>query len=166
MGDDMYEYGKQYCSSSAPAPAPAPAHQPRLPSSSSTSDEISLFVHQILLGSSSSSSSSSLMGHTGERAQLYNSKVFPGNPDLSCRSALVQDGISGLESSSGVSTTGSGVFLSNVSTSSLGASENETDEYDCESEVIVLLIKVWTFLFVWLLRKCGKKVNKFLCVVL
>jgi hypothetical protein len=160
MGDDMYEYDKHYCSSSASA------HHPQLPPASSTSDEISLFVHQILLGSSSSSSSSSMMAHAAERAQLYNSMVMPGNPDLSCRSALVQDGISGVESSSGVSTTGSGAFLSNVSTSSLGASENETDEYDCESEVIVLLIKVWTFLFVWLLRKCRKKVNKILCAVL
>jgi hypothetical protein len=160
MGDDMYEYDKHYCSSSASA------HHPQLPPASSTSDEISLFVHQILLGSSSSSSSSSMMAHAAERAQLYNSMVMPGNPDLSCRSALVQDGISGVESSSVVSTTGSGAFLSNVSTSSLGASENETDEYDCESEVIVLLIKVWTFLFVWLLRKCRKKVNKILCAVL
>lgn len=58
------------------------------------------------------------------------------NPDRTCRSALLQDGISAVESLSGVSTGFGGVFLPNVSTSSLGgASENETDEYDCESEV-------------------------------
>lgn len=125
MGD-MYEYDKKSCSSSAPAP------QLQDP------DEISLFLHQILLRSSSSnnnnnSSSPSLMV---KQAQLCNnnSNVLSGNhPDRTChRSALLQDGISPvLESPSGLST---GAFLSNVSTSSLGASENETDDYDCESE--------------------------------
>ncbi|KAB1214752.1 Transcription factor SPATULA [Morella rubra] len=132
MGD-MYEYDKTSCSSSTSAPQPQ-----LLPSSSSTSphvgasDEISLFLHQILLHSTSSSPP--LAVQTSNQAQPSNSNVLLGNLDRSsCRSVLVQDGISALESSSGVST-GSGVFLSNVPTSSLGASENETDEYDCESE--------------------------------
>ncbi|KAF5463778.1 hypothetical protein F2P56_013912 [Juglans regia] len=129
MGD-MYAYDKNSRSSSASAPQPH-----LLPPSSSHAgapDEISLFLHQILLRSSSSSSP--FVSNTGKQAQLCDSDVLPGNPDRSlCRSALVQDGISAVESSSAMST-GSGVFLSNLSTSSLGASENETDEYDCESE--------------------------------
>ncbi|KAG6666229.1 hypothetical protein I3843_01G016000 [Carya illinoinensis] len=129
MGD-MYAYDKNSCSSSTSASQPQ-----LLPSSSSHAgapDEISLFLHQILLRSSSSSSP--FVSNTGKQAQLCDSDVLPGNPHRSsCRSALVQDGISAVESSSAMST-GSGVFLSNLSTSSLGASENETDEYDCESE--------------------------------
>lgn len=63
-----------------------------------------------------------------KQPQLYSSKSFPGNLD---RSALAQDG--GI-SAAVESEHASAIFLSNVSTSSLGASENETDEYDCESE--------------------------------
>ncbi|KAL4644793.1 hypothetical protein ACB092_02G189500 [Castanea dentata] len=126
MGD-MYEYDKKAsCSSSTSAPQPQLQQFPL--TSASAPDEISLFLHQILLRSSPSSSSS-LMANTVKQGT---SNV---NPDRTCRSALLQDGISAVESLSGVSTGFGGVFLSNVSTSSLGgASENETDEYDCESE--------------------------------
>lgn len=81
-------------------------------SSSSATDEISLFLQQILVRSSP-----------------------PENLSRLCRKQLVGDGISAVDSTGGyllASTT-----AANVSSSSVGgASENENDEYDCESEVI------------------------------
>ena len=80
--------------------------------SSSATDEISLFLQQILVRSSP-----------------------PENRSRLCRKQLVGDGISAVDSTGGyllASTT-----AANVSSSSVGgASENENDEYDCESEVI------------------------------
>lgn len=79
-------------------------------SSSSATDEISLFLQQILVRSSP-----------------------PENLSRLCRKQLVGDGISAVDSTGGyllASTT-----AANVSSYSVGgASENENDEYDCESE--------------------------------
>lgn len=97
---------------------------------SSSQDEISLFLHQILLRSSSSSS-------------------MPGSINQ------LQDGkISALDSTSRSN------HAINVTSSSVGAgggglSGNDTDEYDCESEVLLLLfstLQVSTFLFMY---SCG-----------
>ncbi|EXB54378.1 Transcription factor SPATULA [Morus notabilis] len=77
-------------------------------SSSAATDEISLFLQQILVRSSSS---------------------VPENLSSLCRPELVGDGISAVDYSVAAKAT-----AVNVSSSSLGASENENDEYDCESE--------------------------------
>ncbi|KAK7307638.1 hypothetical protein VNO77_40880 [Canavalia gladiata] len=97
-------------------------------SSSSSQDEISLFLRQILLRSSSSSSS-------------------PGssiNALPSFTSSTLQDGnkISALDSTAVVTTSfgtyssikPQGASAANVSSSSIGVSENDNDDYDCESE--------------------------------
>ncbi|KAI4314979.1 hypothetical protein L6164_027833 [Bauhinia variegata] len=142
MGD-MYDYDKNTCSSSTSA----------APSSSSTQDEISLFLNQILLRSSSPAhvgkNAQSLMSSTSV-AELCSRNAAQGNVhSLYDRSPLRLDGISTVDSMAGLSTS-SGAFLSssgtyssaymkrscaaNVSSSSVGASENETHENDCESE--------------------------------
>ncbi|KAM6591362.1 hypothetical protein CsatA_013967 [Cannabis sativa] len=103
-------------------------------SSSSAPDEISLFLQQILVRSSSSSMNTQF------------SLTSPGN-NLSrmCPSSqMVGDGISAVDSSgayfvgnNSINNTSGGVAViapNNVSSSSVGASENENDEYDCESE--------------------------------
>lgn len=78
---------------------------------SSSQDEISLFLRQILLRSSSSSSSNASPLHHGK-----------------------------------ISAIGS-TLAANVSSSSLGLSGNDTDDYDCESEVLLLKpLNVFTFL--------------------
>ncbi|XP_062101957.1 transcription factor SPATULA isoform X2 [Humulus lupulus] len=105
--------------------------------SSSASDEISLFLQQILVRSSSSSSAM--------RTQF--SLTSPGNLSRMCPSSkMVGDGISAVDSSGAYfmgnnnnnnNNTSGGVAVvapNNVSSSSVGASENENDEYDCESE--------------------------------
>jgi len=94
---------------------------------SASQDEISLFLHQILLRSSSSSS-------------------MPGSINQ------LQDGkISALDSTSRPN------HALNVTSSSVGGglSGNDTDEYDCESEVLLLLfstLQLSTFLFMY---SCG-----------
>ncbi|XP_028764083.1 transcription factor SPATULA isoform X1 [Neltuma alba] len=123
-------------------------------SSSSPQDEISLLLHQILLRSSSSSASSSLLvTHTAKNAHtstagLCSSQATLENPHPSDRSSLLHGGISVADSSIGVGAPND-AFLSSPGTctlanmkgssavdmpSSLGVSENELDEYDCESE--------------------------------
>ena len=94
-------------------------------------DEISLFLQQILVRSSSSSSSS--LDSTSSAAMRTQ---FSDNRSRMCRSQVVGDGISAVDSS-GAYLLGStsGVLGPNVSSSSVGVSENENDEYDCESEV-------------------------------
>jgi len=96
-------------------------HNQNINNMSSSQDEISLFLHQILLRSSSSSSM----------------------PAGSVNSNPLQDGkISALDSTS----------RPNHASSSVGGglSGNDTDEYDCESEVLYyyyyfLLFKFQTF---------------------
>jgi hypothetical protein len=80
---------------------------------SSSQDEISLFLHQILLRSSSSSSMQ------GSINQLQDGKISAFDSTSRPNHAL------------------------NVSSSSVGAgglSGNDTDEYDCESEVLFITI--------------------------
>ncbi|XP_057948947.1 transcription factor SPATULA isoform X8 [Malania oleifera] len=145
-----------------------------IPCSSSSSplesDEISLFLHQILLRSSSSSSicsssSSSLSASSPLVAQSFSSlpataglcstSNLSKNLHLLCQSQLVpasdllaMDGISaaecsaGLSSSTGVALSSSGVYRpagmrgggSMILSSSVGASDNDPDDFDCESE--------------------------------
>ncbi|KAK7331061.1 hypothetical protein VNO77_25272 [Canavalia gladiata] len=95
-------------------------------SSSSTQDEISLFLRQILLRSSSSSSH-----EVNDARNSISMSAF-----CSSETAL-RDGIS-----TGTATSNRGFLpnkgpagsAANVSSSSVAASENETDDYDCESE--------------------------------
>ncbi|KAI4327434.1 hypothetical protein L6164_019896 [Bauhinia variegata] len=143
MGD-MYDYDKNTCSSSTSAAPP----------SSSSQDDISLFLNQILIRSSSPAhvgkNAQSLMSST-TIAGLCNKNATLGNAQSSYRSSLPGDGIfavdsiarPGVNTSSGVLLSSSGIYSSanikgssaaNVSSSSVGVSENETDEYDCESE--------------------------------
>ncbi|KAF2283736.1 hypothetical protein GH714_014661 [Hevea brasiliensis] len=111
-----------------------------------SSDDISRFLHQILLHSTSASSissfASSFVNHTGPQLQSFDGPISiprEGHCHRPCGSTLVKDGISGLDSCEGVNV---GFFPGNVkggaaNTSSLsigGASENEADDYDCESE--------------------------------
>ena len=150
--EDMYEqHDKNTCSSSTSPPS----------SSSSPQDEISLFLHQIML--CSTSSSSSLMTHIGKNARnsmaggLGGSNSAHENAHPLYGSSLFQDEISAVESAAVVVSTSAGGFMSssanmkrssaaNVSSSSVGVSENETDEYDCESEVYLLSsYKVYSF---------------------
>ncbi|KAK4262308.1 hypothetical protein QN277_027886 [Acacia crassicarpa] len=125
--------------------------------SSSPQDEISLFLRQILLRSSSSSSASSSLlvtdtvknAHTST-AGLCSSHATLENAHASDRSSLFRDGISlvadssvgvgdpnnGFLSSSGTCTLANmkGGSAVNMPSSYFGVSENEFDEYDCESE--------------------------------
>ncbi|OAY35468.1 transcription factor SPATULA isoform X2 [Manihot esculenta] len=108
-----------------------------------SSDDISVFLHQILLHSTSASSTgSSFMTNTGPQLQSFAAPLSiprESHPHRLCESTLVKDGISGLDSGEGVNV---GFFQGNVkgngaNASSLsigGASENEADDYDCESE--------------------------------
>ncbi|MED6210642.1 hypothetical protein PIB30_066088 [Stylosanthes scabra] len=113
MGDDMYNYDKN------------------LSSSSSSQDEISLFLRQILLRSSlphqdappqqqhPSSSSSSCFPST---SHLQDAKISPlGSSTAAFLSASALKGHGG--NSAPI-----------VSSSSVGVSVNDTDDYDCESE--------------------------------
>lgn len=102
----------------------------------STQDEITLFLRQILLRSSSSSSSH--MGNNNARNDMSSTSLpaglFCSNENavlLSPHSLPFQDGILALDS------TTTGIATSNYK----GVSENETDEYDFESEVLLLLFK-------------------------
>ncbi|XP_050388032.1 transcription factor SPATULA-like [Argentina anserina] len=119
MGDTFeYNYQNNSCSSSAPASSVTVA-QPH-----SSTDDISLFLQQILVRSSSLSGqqflfSSSPAGYT-----------LPENLGHQSNNSFVGSGIRGVDGSTAV-VTGSGP---NVSSSSVGASENEADDYDCESE--------------------------------
>ncbi|PQQ19130.1 bHLH transcription factor [Prunus yedoensis var. nudiflora] len=137
MGDTYDHYYKNAtCSSSpsasvSPAAAAAAAAAPAQPPS--TSDEISLFLQQILLRSSSSLAS--VVAHTGKAPQfLFSSSpsvaALPDHLSRPCHSMFLGDGITAVDSSAALLQAGN----PNVSSSSFGASENETDEYDCESE--------------------------------
>ncbi|PON67149.1 Basic helix-loop-helix transcription factor [Trema orientale] len=129
MGD-MYE--KNICSSSAP-------------------DEISLFLQQILVRPSSSSSDSPLSSAAAAAAAMRaqfsvsspamvgpcgGSNASQDNLSRLCRSQMVGDGIAAIDSSGALflANTSGVAATTNVSSSSVGASENENDEYDCESE--------------------------------
>ncbi|KAA8531686.1 hypothetical protein F0562_006597 [Nyssa sinensis] len=118
-------------------------------------DDISLFLHQVVLRSSSSSASSSLsslMAHNSKQAQSFSSShLMTQNQHQSNQSALVSgsarlvtDRISMVESSSGLNSSSAVLFSSsggyfpasatNLSSSSVGTVDNDADEYDCESE--------------------------------
>ncbi|PRQ48010.1 putative transcription factor bHLH family [Rosa chinensis] len=119
MGDTYdYNYQNNPCSSSAPASSVSVA-QPH-----SSTDEISLFLQQILVRSSSLSGQPFLFSSSPAGYAL------PENLGRPCNDSFVGSGIRGVDVSTAVGT-GSGP---NVSSSSVGASENEADEYDCESE--------------------------------
>uniref|UniRef100_A0A5B7AFJ7 BHLH domain-containing protein n=1 Tax=Davidia involucrata TaxID=16924 RepID=A0A5B7AFJ7_DAVIN len=139
MMADMYD--TTCCSSSSSPPQP---------------DDISLFLHQILLRSSSSTSSlSSLMAHHNSKpvhpfssSHLLTVTQNQHRPNqstlLSASDRLVTDRISTAQSSSGLNSSSGVVFSSsggyfpasatNVSSSSVGTVDNDTDEFDCESE--------------------------------
>ncbi|KAL6224827.1 hypothetical protein ACLB2K_003682 [Fragaria x ananassa] len=120
MGD-TFEYNYQNnnsCSSSAPASSVSVAQ------SHSSTDEISLFLQQILVRSSSLSGQQFLFSSSPPGYALTENLGRPSND------SFVGGGIRGVDVSTAV-VTASGP---NVSSSSVGASENEADEYDCESE--------------------------------
>ncbi|GAV67746.1 HLH domain-containing protein [Cephalotus follicularis] len=116
MGDNHINHYINACSSSSSASVYHQHNQ--LPSSS---DEISLFLRQILVRSSSSSPAAG-GPQQGQSCKL----TTPESEQWSSRSPCAKDAmISAVESS--------GAYLAgNVRGSA--ASENETDEYDCESE--------------------------------
>ncbi|XP_028760505.1 transcription factor SPATULA isoform X2 [Neltuma alba] len=125
MGD-MYGHGK---SNIIPSSSPSSTLPP---------DEFSLFLHQILLPPPSSAvvpPPSSLLTHMPENAPNTSEHE---NASLSYPSSLLQDVISGVNSTSKnhafLSSYIQGGSAANVSSSSVGVSGNETDEYDCESE--------------------------------
>nr|XP_048335473.1 transcription factor SPATULA isoform X1 [Ziziphus jujuba var. spinosa] len=138
MGD-VYEYDKNACSSSASVAQTVAAP-----------DEISLFLQQILVRSASSSSSSSdsstlVAAQAGMRAQFSlsspssimgfcTSHGLPDNMHRQCRPQFLGEGISAIDSSGAYFLGNASANAPNVSSSSLGASENENDDYDCESE--------------------------------
>ncbi|KAM1529513.1 hypothetical protein ACFX1Z_018713 [Malus domestica] len=127
MGDP-YEYDRYYknatcCSSSSQAAQPH-----------SAPDDMSLFLQQILVRSSSSLAS--VVAQPGKAPQFLFSPspsvgaLLPGNLEHPCHSGFFGDEITAIDSSAAFVSAGN----PNVSSSSLGASENEADEYDCESE--------------------------------
>lgn len=126
MGGDMYPFDKNL--------------------SSHSQDEISLFLRQIILRSSSSPSSHSMPGSCNSNATHHNINVQP-----SLIPSPFQDAkISPLDSTaSGACSFFKGHRASssaaNVSTSSVGVSENENDDYDCESEVYITLLCYYFF---------------------
>ncbi|XP_057762632.1 transcription factor SPATULA-like [Arachis stenosperma] len=118
MGDHMYNYDKN------------------LSSSSSSQDEISLFLRQILLRSSQPHQDS-------PPPPQQQQQQLPSSSSSSCfpSTSQLQDGkISALGSTpagflSASSMKGhGGNSAPNVSSSSVGLSANDTDDYDCESE--------------------------------
>lgn len=116
MGDTYeYNYQNNPCSSSAPASSVSAA-QPH-----SSTDEISLFLQQILVRSSS------LGGQQFLFSSAPSGYALPDNLSRPCHSTFPGDGIRAVDSVATAS-------APNVSSSSVGASENEADEYDCESE--------------------------------
>ncbi|XP_029127609.1 transcription factor SPATULA isoform X2 [Cajanus cajan] len=95
----------------------------------SSQDEISLFLRQILLRSSPSSSSSSHF-MPGSNAPHHNLNAHP-----SFSPSPLQDGkIPALDSTASFAIKPLHVSAANVSSSPVGVSENENDDYDCESE--------------------------------
>ncbi|RDY09690.1 Transcription factor SPATULA, partial [Mucuna pruriens] len=96
----------------------------------SSQDEISLFLRQILLRSSPSSASHSIPGSCNSNAVHQNVNTHP-----SFTASPLQDGkISTLDSTASFVIKPQPAFAANVSSSSFGVSENENDDYDCESE--------------------------------
>nr|ADG56590.1 ALCATRAZ/SPATULA-like protein [Prunus persica] len=133
MGDTYDHYYKNATCSSSPSASVSPAAAAAPSQPPSTSDEISLFLQQILLRSSSSLAS--VVAHTGKAPQfLFSSSpsvaALPDHLSRPCHSMFLGDGITAVDSSAALLPAGN----PNVSSSSFGASENETDEYDCESE--------------------------------
>lgn len=137
MGE-MYECDKNACSSSASVAQPVAAP-----------DEISLFLQQILVRSSTSSSdySTSVTARAGMRSQFSlstppsimgfcTSNGLPDNLNGQCGPQFLGEGISAVDTSGAYFLGSASGNAPNVSSSSLGASENENDEYDCESEVL------------------------------
>lgn len=129
--DHVYQYNNNvniYATASSSS-----VHNTHVPPSSS--DEISMFLHQILYRSSSSitaTASSPNMTH-----------VVPHPVEISAHRLSKSSGISAVDlvnTSVGVGGSLSGNVMvsgANVSSSSVGLSENEnTDEHDCQSEVL------------------------------
>lgn len=124
----------------------------------SSSDEISLFLRQILVRSSSSLSSS-CPSAAAVRASPQVQPCSSTPPSIS-QSNVAKRGIcdvdlydraspgpvAGYGSSAACFSRNVGGNAANVSGSSVAVSENETEEYDCESEV---LSRFW-FFSVWL----------------
>lgn len=129
MGKESMEE-KASCSSSATTATTTTAPIP-------PQDDFSLFLHHFLHRSSSSSSSSLAQTQGDPHQQLHS--LFLSPPDIQRPPARLLpsgEGISAVESSAG----GGGQYLLSAGgphapSSSVGASENETDDYDCESEV-------------------------------
>ena len=108
-----------------------------LSSSSSSQDEISLFLRQILLRSSSSAASSS-QAHNANAAQENAPHPSSSYSSFPSSSPLRDGKISALGSSPGF-LSASGAYGSmkgqSGSAANVSVSENDTDDYDCESEV-------------------------------
>ncbi|KAK4776018.1 hypothetical protein SAY87_023979 [Trapa incisa] len=125
MGEQSMEE-KASCSSSATATATAPIPP---------QDDFSLFIHHFLHRSSSSSSSTSSLAQAQAAADPHHHlhPLFLPPPDIH------RPPVHLLPAEDGISAGVGGQYLlsacaPHAPSSSLGASENETDEYDCESE--------------------------------
>ncbi|CAK9159457.1 unnamed protein product [Ilex paraguariensis] len=109
------------CSSSSSPPEP---------------DDISHFLHQILLRSSSTSTPSVMVQRGKQMQSLVPPSFSPGNPAQSTvvsgpERIFTAESSSGLNSSSGVVFPASAM---NMASLSVGIIDNDLDEYDCESE--------------------------------
>ncbi|KAL9464294.1 hypothetical protein AB3S75_001986 [Citrus x aurantiifolia] len=132
--DHVYQYNNNvniYSTASSSS-----VHNTHVPPSSS--DEISMFLHQILYRSSSSSSSTTITATTSSPNVTH---VVPHPVEISAHRLSKSSGISAVDlvnTSVGVGGSLSGNVMvngANVSSSSVGLSENEnTDEHDCQSE--------------------------------
>lgn len=133
--DHVYQYNNNvniYSTASSPS-----VHNTHVPPSSS--DDISMFLHQILYRSSSSSSTTV----TATTSSPNVTHVVPHPVEISAHRLSKSSGISAVDlvnTSVGVGGSLSGNVMvsgANVSSSSVGLSENEnTDEHDCQSEVL------------------------------
>ncbi|KAH9711940.1 transcription factor SPATULA [Citrus sinensis] len=131
--DHVYQYNNNvniYSTASSSS-----VHNTHVPPSSS--DEISMFLHQILYRSSSSSSTTI----TATTSSPNVTHVVPHPVEISAHRLSKSSGISAVDlvnTSVGVGGSLSGNVMvsgANVSSSSVGLSENEnTDEHDCQSE--------------------------------
>lgn len=99
-------------------------------SSSNPPDEISLFLHHFLLRSSSSSPPCAPASSLAPQPFFQHLHTPPSHAS--------GEGIpsSGMDPSYAYATAAARVSHA-PSSSSVGASENEADEYDCESEVVI-----------------------------
>ncbi|ESR39158.1 transcription factor SPATULA [Citrus sinensis] len=131
--DHVYQYNNNvniYSTASSSS-----VHNTHVPPSSS--DDISMFLHQILYRSSSSSSTTI----TATTSSPNVTHVVPHPVEISAHRLSKSSGISAVDlvnTSVGVGGSLSGNVMvsgANVSSSSVGLSENEnTDEHDCQSE--------------------------------